>query len=187
VIFLETQRLRLRRFTLDDADRMIALNSDPEVMRYLSSRPVDPKAVREELMPRLVGEYDRFGGLGCWAGLDTSNDAFVGWFMLRPTPESERTIELGYRLARSAWGRGLATEAARALVDKAFAEHDAREVVGFTMTINAGSRRVLEKAGLTFVRTFYQDWPDPVEGDEHGDVEYALKRETWQRTAAPEA
>jgi RimJ/RimL family protein N-acetyltransferase len=52
------------------------------------------------------------------------------------------------------------------------------------MTVNIASRRVMEKAGLQFVRTFFQEWPDSIEGDELGDVEYALDRETWERQEA---
>ncbi len=52
------------------------------------------------------------------------------------------------------------------------------------MVVNAASRRVMEKAGLTLVRTFHQEWPDKIEGDEHGDVEYALLRSDWERQEA---
>ena len=53
-------------------------------------------------------------------------------------------------------------------------------VVAETMAVNLGSRRVMEKCGLTLVRTFHQDWPDAIEGSEHGDVEYALTRADWE-------
>ena len=85
--------------------------------------------------------------------------------------------EPGYRLLPQFWGRGYATEGARALVAKAFTDLGADRVVATTMTVNVGSRRVLEKAGL--VRTFFVEWPEYLEGAEHGDVEYALTRETW--------
>ena len=82
--------------------------------------------------------------------------------------------ELGYRLRRSAWGKGYATEGSRALIRKGFTELGVRRVVAETMAVNTASRRVMEKAGLTLVRTFHQEWPDRIPGDEHGDVEYAL-------------
>lgn len=53
--------------------------------------------------------------------------------------------------------------------------------MGFTMSVNTASRRVLEKAGLRFVRTFFGQWPDPLPGAEHGDVEYALSKDDWIR------
>ena len=80
---------------------------------------------------------------------------------------------------RGAWGRGLATEGARALVRLAFTELGTREIVATTMAVNAGSRRVLEKAGLRYARTVHLDWPDPLAGNEHGDVEYRLPRADW--------
>jgi RimJ/RimL family protein N-acetyltransferase len=62
-----------------------------------------------------------------------------------------------------------------------------REIVATTMAVNAGSRRVMEKAGLRYVRTVHLDWPDPLDGNEHGDVEYLLLRAGWAAThqAAP--
>ena len=88
-------------------------------------------------------------------------------------------VELGYRLRRSAWGKGYATEGSRALIQMGFAELGARRVFATTIVVNVASRRVMEKAGLRFVRTFHQPWPDKIEGEEEGDVEYALLREEW--------
>ena len=89
--------------------------------------------------------------------------------------------ELGYRLRAASWGLGYATEGSRALVDLAFRELGAERVFAETMAVNTASRRVMEKAGLRYVRTFHQEWPDRIEGDEHGDVEYALTRAEWER------
>src|SRR5436190_1880375 len=72
----------------------------------------------------------------------------------------------------------------RALVHKAFAELGARRVFATTMAVNVGSRRVMEKAGLRFVRAFFQEWPDKIPGDELGDIEYALTRADWEQSEA---
>ena len=93
-------------------------------------------------------------------------------------PARER-VELGYRLRRSAWGQGYATEGSRALIHKGFTDLDVERVYAETMVVNTASRRVMEKAGLRYVRTFHADWPDKIPGDEHGDVEYALTRAEW--------
>ena len=85
------------------------------------------------------------------------------------------------RLFPAGWGRGYATEGARALVRLAFAELGVERVVGTTMTVNAASRRVLDKAGLSLVRTFYLRWPEYLAGAEYGDVEYAITRQAWLR------
>lgn len=73
-------------------------------------------------------------------------------------------------------GHGYATEGARALVDEGFRELGVHHVVASTMAVNTGSRRVLEKCGIHYVRTVHLDWPDPLPGSEHGDVEYTLDR-----------
>ena len=90
-------------------------------------------------------------------------------------------VELGYRLRKSAWGKGYATEGSRALIRKGFTEFGVQRVVAEAMAVNQASRRVMEKAGLKLVRTFHQPWPYPIEGDQFGDVEYALDKTGWQQ------
>ncbi|MFJ2034050.1 GNAT family N-acetyltransferase [Streptosporangium sp. NPDC087985] len=178
-IFLETDRLTLRRFTEADEDNLFELNGDPEVMRFLNGgRPTPRDEIRNEVLPAFLGYYERFDGFGFWAAVERFTGQFLGWFHFRPREDGE--IELGYRLRRSAWGKGYATEGSRALIRKGFTELGVERVVAETMAVNLGSRRVMEKSGLTFVRTFHQDWPDLIEGSEHGEVEYALTRADWQ-------
>jgi RimJ/RimL family protein N-acetyltransferase len=150
-------------------------------MRYLD-RPATRERVRDTTLPEWLDLYARYSGFGYFAATEKQGDTFLGWFVFRP-PMVEHPvpgeIELGYRFHKSAWGRGLATEGSIALVEKGFAELDVQRVVATTMAVNSGSRRVLEKVGLRYVRTFYPDWADPLEGAEHGEVEYALSREEW--------
>jgi RimJ/RimL family protein N-acetyltransferase len=159
----------------------VALDADPEVMRYITGGTATSRQeIEEDYLPAWLAYYDRFEGYGFWAAMEKASGAFLGWFHLRPPPQAARDHpELGYRLRRSAWGRGLATEGARALVDAAFETYGAQRVNAETMAVNVGSRRVMEKSGLILVRSFTQDWPHRIEGDEHGDVEYALTREQW--------
>ncbi|MCO6005130.1 GNAT family N-acetyltransferase [Actinoallomurus purpureus] len=181
-IFLETNRLTLRRFTEADEDNLVELDSDPEVMRFLNGgRPTPREEVRSRL-PALFGYYERFEGFGYWAAEEKSTGRFLGWFHFRPNLNEPRDgeIELGYRLRRSAWGMGYATEGSRALIHKGFTELGVERVVAETMTVNLGSRRVMEKSGLTFVRTFHRDGLDAIEGSEHGVVEYALTKADWE-------
>ena len=67
------------------------------------------------------------------------------------------------------------------MIDKGFREQGVERVTAETMVVNSRSRRVMEKCGLSLVRIFHQAWPDHIEGDEHGDVEYALTRDEWER------
>ncbi|SDY96137.1 Protein N-acetyltransferase, RimJ/RimL family [Micromonospora pattaloongensis] len=182
-VFLETERLTLRRFTEADLDNLVALDADPEVMRYLTGGvPTPPEVIATRTLPRMLDYHRRFDNHGYWAAIDTSSGQFLGWFELRPGDDGRTDeLELGYRLRRAAWGRGYATEGSRALLRRAFTELDAQRVYAQTMTVNVRSRRVMEKAGLTLVRTFHRDWPDPIDGAEHGEVEYALHRADWLR------
>jgi len=185
-VYLETDRLILRRFTKDDAHLLIELDSDPEVMRYLDGgRPTPPERVHDRVLPTLLEDYQRFPGYGYFAAHTRADGVFVGWFALAPKrvvaeSDSELDPELGYRLRRVAWGQGYATEGSIALVRKAFEELGAARVFAETMFVNRGSRNVMAKAGLKYIRTFFQDWPDPIDGSELGEVEYALTREEWE-------
>ncbi|WP_280440826.1 GNAT family N-acetyltransferase [Nocardia brasiliensis] len=106
--------------------------------------------------------------------------AFVGWVALQPPVEGGcGEVELGYRFSASVWGRGYATEVGRALVHKGFSEFGVRRVWAQTMAVNLGSRRVLEKVGLRYVRTFHLDFEDPLPGTEQGEVEYEVGRDEW--------
>jgi RimJ/RimL family protein N-acetyltransferase len=183
-IFLETDRLVLRRFTPDDVDNLVELDSDPDVMHFITGgRPTSREEIEEEVLPAFLGYYRRYPGHGFWAAIEKASGDFLGWFHFRPPPEGGKPDEpeLGYRLRKAAWGRGYATEGSRALIDKGFTELGARRIFAETMVVNTASRRVMEKAGLRLVRTFHQPWPDPIPGDELGDVEYALTRDEWER------
>jgi RimJ/RimL family protein N-acetyltransferase len=185
-IFLETKRLVLRRFTEDDVYNLVELDSDPDVMHFINGgRPTPRREIESDVLPAFLAYYDRFAGYGFWAAIEKSTGRFVGWFHFRPANAAHPDeVELGYRLHRSAWGKGYATEGSRALIHKGFAEFGVQRVVAFTMVVNVASRRVMEKAGLRFVRTFHQPWPDYIEGQEEGDVEYALLRSEWELQAA---
>ncbi len=86
---------------------------------------------------------------------------------------------MGYRLHRASWGKGLATEASQALIDRGFERFGVERVQAETMVVHAASLGVMEKVGMRLVRTFVADWPVRIEGDEHGDVEYAITRDEW--------
>jgi len=181
-VYLETERLILRRFTLVDVDLVTALDADPAVMRYVTGgRPTPREEIRDDYLPSWLAYYEPDRGYGFWAAIEKETGEFVGWFHLRPQrhdPDDEP--ELGYRLIASAWGRGYATEGSRALIRKAFTDLGARRVYATTMVVNIGSWRVMENAGMRRVRVFHQPWPDRIEGEEHGDVEYALTRAEWE-------
>ncbi|GAA1407531.1 GNAT family N-acetyltransferase [Kitasatospora putterlickiae] len=180
-VFLTTERLVLRRFTAADADALVELDADPRVTRYLTGGRATPREVVEStLLPLYLDHYRRYGDLGWWAAEERAGGAFLGWFEFRPPDGDRAEVELGYRLRHPAWGRGYATEGARALIRLGFTGLGVERVVAYTMAVNAGSRRVMEKAGLSYVRTFHEAYPEPVPGSEHGEVEYALAAADWR-------
>jgi RimJ/RimL family protein N-acetyltransferase len=189
-VFLETERLVLRTFTEADVDNLFDLDDDPDVTYYVNGGRRTPREeIERTVLPRFLSYYERGSRYGFWAAVEKSTGAFLGWFHFRPREGADPDQpELGYRLRKAAWGKGYATEGSRALIDKGFAELGARRVTAETMVVNTRSRRVMEKCGLTLVRTFHQDWPDsdPIEGSELGDVECALTRAEWERQRAAE-
>ncbi|MBT2207153.1 GNAT family N-acetyltransferase [Actinomadura sp. NEAU-AAG7] len=175
-VFLETNRLLLRRFTEADADHLVRLDGDPEVMRFLTGGPTPREEIENDVLPGILRDYAR-GPTGRWAAHERSTGEFVGWLALQPPDGGDAAdVELGYRLKSSVWGRGYATEGARALIGKGFADLGVRRVWAQTMAVNLASRRVMEKAGLRYVRTFYPQFDDPLPGTEQGEVEYELER-----------
>jgi RimJ/RimL family protein N-acetyltransferase len=88
-------------------------------------------------------------------------------------------LEIGWRFHRAAWGRGYATEGAAALLHHAFAALGAETVFATTMAVNTPSRRVMERLGMRYLRTFTEHHDDPLPGTEHGEVEYRITRDEW--------
>lgn len=148
VATLTTARLRLRDWRDDDLPAFRALNADPEVRRYF---PTVMTAAESDALAAQVRADLETNGHGLWAVEVTGGAPFIGFVGLaRPSFEPfTASMEVGWRLARDAWGHGYATEAARAAVAFAFTNLGLRELVSFTVPANTASRRVMEKLGFT--------------------------------------
>jgi RimJ/RimL family protein N-acetyltransferase len=194
---LHTDRLLLvpladRHFELE-----VELDADPQVQRYLEGRA----RTRDEVAQAHARRMELatiVEGLGYWVAFGTNGGVrgstrpareedgeFIGVMMLPPAhgpdqPDDSTVSDLGYRLARSYWRQGLASEASRALLRHAFDTVGQSRVIAQTMTVNAGSRGVMEAIGMRFVRTYFLSFDDPVPGTEQGEVEYEMTREMWQ-------
>lgn len=144
-----TQRLRLRQWTHADLEPLAALNADPEVMAHFPA-PLS-RAESEAMLDRLHAHLAEHGW-GLWALELRDTGHFIGVTGLA-TPHFEAhftpAVEVGWRLARASWGRGYATEAARAAVAYGFTELGLREIVSFTTVSNQASRAVMERLGMT--------------------------------------
>lgn len=195
-IFLETERLWLRRFTEADVDDLFALDNDPAVMRFLNGgTPTPHDVIARDFLPLILGYYERFIGYGFWAAIEETTGAFLGWFSFRPRDEAHPEVaELGYRLNRVAWGQGYATEGARALLRHGFTVLGVERVYATTYQDNLASRRVMEKVGMTLMRayrltpadlaaknSFHNPSAEVWDGD---DVEYLLSKADWERQGA---
>lgn len=183
-VFLTTERLRLRQFTLADVDHVVMLDSDPVVMRFISYGEPTPRAVIEQrVIPSWMKYYEGNERIGFWAADLLATNEFVGWFHLRPDRLVPAEQELGYRLRRESWGQGLASEGARAVVADGFDVSKFEKITARTLLGNLGSQRVMQKIGLALEEEFV--YPEHIlrGGTEESRraVKYGITRDAWMK------
>lgn len=148
-VLLQTSRLVLREFTVADAEAYFLLNSDPEVIRYTGDPGVrDLAEARQVLIERPIADY-RKHGYGRWACIAKATGELIGFAGLKYLEELQ-DVDLGYRLQPAWWGRGLATEASRAVVDYGFQTLALPHILGLADPENIRSVRVLGKLGFRY-------------------------------------
>jgi RimJ/RimL family protein N-acetyltransferase len=150
---LETERLRLRQWRDDDLDGYAALCADADVMRHLRG-PMTRDAAATQI--EAFQQHWDVQGFGLWCATVKDDDTCIGFIGLAiPTflPEVLPAVEIGWRLARSAWGIGLATEGALATVDIAFGPLGLDRIISITLPENRSSWNVMQKLGMTLERT----------------------------------
>lgn len=159
-ISAETDRLILREFVATDKAGMFELDSDPEVHRYLGKQPVKHIEEIEKVIQFIRQQYIEFG-IARWAVIEKSTGDFVGWsglkFMTQEVNNHVNYYDLGYRFIKRYWGKGYATETAKASIDYGFTTLQANDIYAIADVGNAGSNHVLQKCGLTFINTFDYD------------------------------
>lgn len=144
---LETDRLLLRVFRPDDIEDFAPIEADPEVMRFYSSGP-RPREWAERGVRHFIRTHEQHG-FSLWAAVHKAEGRFIGYCGLVPqTINGQDEVEVGYKLARAYWGRGLATEAACAVRDWGFAHLNVSRLVSLIDPGNAASIRVAEKNGM---------------------------------------
>lgn len=137
--------MSLREFCAEDIENLYRLDHDRRVMRYIGDGSVGTRASVAGALARATKYYRNFPGLGVWPA--EAGGMFIGWFCLKYVPATVE-VEVGYRLRPQAWGRGYATEGARALVRYGFDTVGLYRIIGLTHPDNVASQRVLQKAGL---------------------------------------
>lgn len=152
-IILETKRLTLRTFCEADITPMAAINADPIVMEHFPA--TQDLAMTQTLVKHFMHHYEQFG-YAAYATIQKDTGNMIGFVGLnQPSftiphfqPQGLPIVEIGWRLARSAWGQGLATEAAQAVLAHAFQVLHLPEIISFTARSNVKSQRVMQKIGL---------------------------------------
>jgi len=145
---LETVRLVLRRWRSEDAAPLAAMNADPAVMEHIGE-PLT-RAESDAMLARIERQFDEVG-YGLWAvEVRASGDlaGFTGLAVQGHAAPTTSAVEVGWRLARAAWGRGYATEAATAAVESAFRPCDLDELVSITTRSNVRSMAVMRRLGM---------------------------------------
>ena len=184
VITLRTERLLLRPWRDSDRAPFAALNADPKVMEHFPS--VSTRAQSDALADRIAARMAE-QGYGLWAVELPGVADFIGFIGLSPADAvlGRPALEIGWRLAAEHWGRGYATEGARAALAHAFDALQRDEIVSFATTANQRSRHVMEKLGM--VRRVEDDFDHPgvpVTWPGRRHVLYRITREQWQPSVA---
>jgi len=190
-VFLETERLVLRQFTLEDSDNLFELDSEPEVIRWgKGGNPSDYEFIQNQTLPQWINYYEKYENYGVWAVVEKLSNKFIGWFHLYPAADSkfavdlnlvtDNEIALGYRFKKSSWNKGYATEGSRRLVAKGFTQGDL-SIVSWTLLENKASIRVMEKAGLKFEKEFIftENQLPNLKPSERKAVKYALNKDEF--------
>lgn len=175
---IDSERLTYRLLGSDDAELLYELDQDPEVMRFISDGVLTSKdKILNVFMPRLMSYTDPTQGWGMWGVFSKISGDYLGWILVRPmhffseTPQFD-DIELGWRFKQQSWGKGIATEAAKKIMDTLQEQTDIKIFSAIAVTENYASIRIMQKLGMTFVSSGIHK--DPL-GDMHVDT-YSLKR-----------
>ncbi len=149
---LETERLRLRPFTLDDVDAYYeGISSDADVMRYLPGGKPRQRSDSQWVVNYFMRHME-LHGFGVWAVEDRDSGVFMGHAGLEYIPGAQE-VEIAYTLAKAFWGRGLATEAAHASLCYGFETVDLSEIYGLAFPENTASQNVMRKLGMEYQGT----------------------------------
>ena len=153
---IETTRLLLRRFTLNDIDAAYQMNLDTEVSKYTGDGGVVSRAeIQKRITEDVLGDYHKYG-YGRLAVELKATQKFIGFAGLKYLDDLNE-VDLGYRFMTPYWGKGYATEAGKACVHFGFKNLGLKKIVGFVLPENLGSIRVLEKLGFLFDKEVEED------------------------------
>lgn len=155
--FIETERLILRELKITDARGMFEMDSDPLVHRFLGNNPVSTISQSTADIAFIQAQYQE-NGIGRWAVIEKDSNQFIGWCGLKLIRDINNNhsnyYDIGYRFNRKFWGKGYATESARAAINYGFEELNLDQIIGIADVENHDSIKVLEKLGLIKINVF---------------------------------
>jgi RimJ/RimL family protein N-acetyltransferase len=154
-VIAETDRLILRPWRLDEADRFFDMHRRMEVAQWIGGRPMADPSEAEPLIQRMLERLAADPRFGAWAVVERATGIPAGTALLKPLPDGAGEIEIGWHFHPDSWGRGLASEAARALLARGFALGLA-EIWAVTDPLNQRSVRVCEKLGMRLLGTTHR-------------------------------
>ncbi len=143
---LQTERLILREFIIEDAQKMYELNSDFEVIKYAGDPAFDSVEQAKKFLEN-YSDYKR-NGYGRWAVITKDTNEFIGWCGLKFNEEN--MVDIGFRFFRNVWNKGYATESAKAVLDYGFNSLMMNQIIARASSRNNASIRVLEKLSMNF-------------------------------------
>lgn len=175
-IISETPRLIIRTFTADDVKLIYDLCKDPEVVKYLGEEPLTSKEQAHEVLNRKIieNQYNKYG-FGRWAVHLKKNGTFIGWCGLK---NEDGEIDLGYRFKKKFWGKGYATEAAKAVLDYGFETLKLEKIHAKAMEENRASLAVMQNSGMRYA--------GKQEFHTHPGIRYEITADEWRRSQSKE-
>ena len=169
-IILETKRLIIREHVLSDAPFFFTLNSNYNVVKYTGDSSFKTIEEAEKIVQYVINQYKE-NGYGRWLVTEKETGNPIGWCGLKFHTDTKET-DIGYRLLENAWGKGYATESAKACIDYGFNHFNLNRIIGDAMKENTASINVFKKLGMTYLK---DSLLDNIES-----VVYELKKESYK-------
>lgn len=171
-VILETDRIILRRFKMNDFKAVFAFGSNEEVQKYTGDKNLVSYVEAKELIRDVwLEDYKKYG-YGRWATIMKSDNTLIGFAGLKYLPEFGET-DIGFRFLPEYWGKGIATEVSNAIIQYGFEQLKLNRIIGIAMPDNIASNKVLMKIGLQFYKV------DEYDGDGGNYYWYKLEREDF--------
>ena len=178
-VHIETERLIIRDLEAYDAQGIFELDSDPEVHEFLGKKPIKTIEEAKQLIDFIRAQYVE-NGIGRWAIIDKRTESFIGWTGLKYEQGLRKEFsyyDLGYRLLKKYWGKGIATETAIESLKYGFEKLELNEIGAAADINHLASNKILQKIGLQFIDTF------DYEGITHNW--YKIKKSEWLENKTP--